>query len=122
MMVDTIALREAIQQKLEELHSHVYPKKASANEFPLYVVYNWTSTDSRPSKDYSLDIDVWNKSKDETALETLADNIENALDGTVINNERLSVIFYNSSRLNIPDSEPSISRVRITIDMRVYFK
>lgn len=123
-MINTVALRAVLQTELKKIHCKVYYEDApDCASFP-YLVYNLSGTDSKPSRDYSLDIDVWDKPKDAstTVVETLADNLENTLNELLINNDDLSAIIYTSSRLSINDPEPSIKRRRVIFDMRVYFK
>lgn len=127
----TTDLRTAILIYLETKHSDVYYNIADKKENMPYVVFNLPfSVPSFNREDYTLELDVWDDSKDTTVIENLTDSIDG--NGEVFNPSglhRLSIDadsfiakIYRSSRQSVEDTDKSIKRRRMIYTVEVYKK
>jgi len=123
----TCDLRALITKELKKRCPRVFYRKAPKDAAFPYVVYDLPYN---PGDDYSLDIDIWDKTVDTTALEVLVDSIEG--DGAAINAtglNQLTVVyngcyatFYKENRYPVPDEEESINRIQLRYRAKVYYE
>ena len=81
MATKTIELRKVVTKLLKEVNKQVYYENATDEATFPYIVYNFDTVNlnNYPRDDIFLTIDVWDQGGTSTTVETLADNIEEAL-------------------------------------------
>lgn len=132
MNVNTVA--DEILAYLETKHSRSYRNKAptaiTVNDvkvptpFP-YVVFRIDSiTDTYPSNDLYLNIDIYeDTNKSVMVMEDLADLIDNGLNHTIINTSVTSLQFEREQRQYVPSEElVSTHLINLRYVVRAYFK
>lgn len=132
--MNTNAVADEILFYLETKHSRVYRNKAPATiivdnvRVPTpfhYVVFRIDSTTNTiPSEDYYLNIDVYeDAAKSVRAIEDLADSIDNGLNHSVINTSVLNMYFEREARQYVPAEElVSVHLINLRYVVRTYFK
>lgn len=104
-------VRKAVQAELKSIHPGVYFLKSSSKaEFP-YLVYTIEITDLGDNLSMiTLDVDGWDNQRDTTILENLMDSVKNALNKTLIINDKLYTSFYLDRQLALIDDNPALNR------------
>lgn len=123
-MMDTNKMADALYALLTEKHSRVYRNAPPSNAVFPYVVFNAESmSDSFPSDDYYVYIDVFDKPTGSVRqMETLADSIQ-SLGRTVVNNDNLTMQIERISRQFVSaDDLTSSKMITMQFSCRVYFK
>jgi hypothetical protein len=127
----TTDLRTALLVYLETKHSNVYYNIAGSKEDMPYIVFNLPfSVPSFNREDYTLEIDVWDNSKDTTVIENLTDSIDgngDVFDPTGLHRLSIDAVsfiakIYRSSRQSVEDNDKSIKRRRMIYTVEVYKK
>lgn len=123
MVSKTIEIRKVITSLLKEVEQNTFYENASdTTPFP-YVVFNIDSVDfgNTGRDDLILTVDVWDRNKDSTTVEILADKIEEALNFR--NNPTSTVLptFYKESRRKLTDEDKEIRRRQLTFTIQNYY-
>lgn len=120
-MSKTIELRKDIKRILSVAHERVFYRQAN-NESPYpYLVYS--IKDIYDGK--LLEVDIWNiDSQNSTVeIESIADEVQKALDDTVVINDNHSfILYYNEDRKWVDDEDKRIQRINFTYEIRYYGK
>lgn len=116
----TLKLRAYIVSQLKTLCDNVYYELANSTVHP-YIVYSLSSVKSEVMRNYSLEVNIYDKSSDTSTIENLADDVENLFDGITHNDEFQQIYTSVNTRNNIDDGD-GIKRRRILIDLRYYGK
>jgi hypothetical protein len=116
----TLKLREYIVSQLKTLCKNVYYEIAESKAHP-YIVYSLSSVKSEVMRNYSLEINIYDIDSDTSALEKLADDVENLFDGITHIDEHQQIYTSVNTRNNIDDGS-NIKRRRILINLRYYGK
>lgn len=76
-------LKKLVQTKLKTLTTNVYHEIADENAVYPHIVFTFRRIDLQDlsRQDYILEIDVWDKGTSTTAVDDLADSVENLLQG-----------------------------------------
>lgn len=115
-------LKKVIFSLLKSVHSRVYFVDAPEDETFPYVVYNLpTSTEAENREDFMLEVDIWDKAKDTTAIETLTQSIDTLLNREHAVNSKVLVNLYRVNRLVLTDDDKSIKRRQLTYQAKTYF-
>lgn len=123
--MNTNAVADEILTYLETKHQRVYRNKAIQSPTFPYLVYRIDSTtDSYPSEDLYLNIDIYEDvNKSVRVMEDLADAIDNGLNHTLINTEVLNLHFEREQRQYVPAEElVSTHLINLRYVVRAYFK
>lgn len=132
--MNTNAVADTILTYLETKHSRVYRNKAPATitvnnvkvptPFPYVVFRIDSTTNTIPSEDYYLNIDVYEDAvKSVRAIEDLADLIDNGLNHSVINTSTLNLHFEREQRQYVtPEELVSVHLINLRYVVRAYFK
>jgi hypothetical protein len=116
-----IRLLTFITSKLNEITPKVYLEQAPAKTPFPYVVFNLPNSDEAEFReDFVLEVDVWDKSPDTTALETLTVSIDQALSRLKHLDTNFQASFYRVSRLMLPDDDPTIRRRQLRYQVKAY--
>lgn len=118
----TNELKKLIQTKLKTLTSNVYFEIASDSALYPHVVFNFKTIDlgDLSRQDYTLDIDVWDKSKSTTAIDTLCDNIESLLQAQNLPQTTILPTFYLIDRKSVLDQDKDIKHRVIRFQIQNY--
>lgn len=89
-------------------------------EYPYAVV-----TMSRLNKNdnislWSLEVNVWDKHKYYSRVETISDNIDKLLDFARLKSGDNLICIFESQKNNLKDTDPAIKRVNMRFDMNIY--
>jgi hypothetical protein len=108
--------------KLSETQKPVYFEIAPSKTVFPYIVYKLPNSVNVESdrQDYTLQIDVWDKNTDTTALETLTDDIDKQLYKLEHLDTDQFLKFERESRLMIPDTDPKIKRRQLRYVVKQY--
>lgn len=122
-MSKTIEIRKVIKKLLKESHERIFYENASDKAPFPYIVFNIESInfDNEGRDDLILTIDIWDKNKDSTAIEILADNVEDTLDFRNNPTETVLPTFYKESRRSLSDEDKSIRRRQLTFLIQNYY-
>ena len=117
-------LRELLYPQLRAIHPRVYFQVApDSAEFP-YLVYDFTQivNDGEEFETVAVDIDGWDipADGDTTALETLMQSVNNALNKKTLIAEGLAVTFYLDRKIPLVDDNPDIKRRKYIYDARLF--
>ena len=123
MATKTIELRKVVTKLLKEVNNQVYYETATDKAKYPYIVYNFDTVNlnNYPRDDIFLTIDVWNQGETSITVETLADNIEEALN--MENKPDINVLptFYLEDRRSIADEDETIRRRQLKFTIQNYY-
>lgn len=124
--MNTNQVADVVYNYLLTKHARVYRNKAPQTPLFPYVIYDVSNiSDTVPSYDYQVYIDVYDKPDvSARAITTLADSIQNDLLDTVITDSVLNCHFRTLDvRQYIPNTELISSQmINMQFTARVYFK
>src|SRR5690554_1902643 len=94
-LMNTNMIADAIYDFLITKHERVYRNSSPSSPTFPYVVYRIESvTDSTPSEDFYIYVDIYeDTNKSVRAMEDLADSIDNELNDLVMNTDGFNVYF-----------------------------
>ena len=117
-------LRELLYPQLKAIHPRVYFQAAPENaQFP-YLVYDFTqiTNDGEEFETVAADIDGWDMPAggDTTALETLMQTVNDALNKKTLTAEGLAVTFYLDRKIPLRDDNKNIRRRKYIYEARLF--
>jgi hypothetical protein len=115
-------LRELLYPRLKDIHPRVYFQVAPESaEFP-YLVYDFTQivNDGEEFETVAVDIDGWDMTDDTTALETLMQTVNDALNKKTLTAEGLAVTFYLDRKIPLRDDNKNIRRRKYIYEARLF--
>jgi len=122
----TNQVADSLYTILSGIHARVYRNAPPANPTFPYVVFNAESiTDTYPSDDYYLYVDVFDSASSSISvrtMEVIADSIY-AIGRTVVNNTNLTMQIERISRQFVSADDLTTSKmITMQFSCRVYFK
>jgi hypothetical protein len=117
-------LRELIHPFLKSIHPRVYFQDAPDDaQFP-YLTYDFTqiTNDGEEFETVALDVDGWDMPADgdTTALETLMQSVNAALNKKTLTAEELAVTFYLDRKIPLRDDNKNIRRRKYIYEARLF--
>jgi len=117
-------LRKLLHPFLKSIHPRVYFQIApDSAEFP-YLVYDFTQiiNDGEEFETVAVDIDGWDMPADgdTTALETLMQSVNAALNKKTLTAEGLAVTFYLDRKIPLLDDNKNIRRRKYIYEARLF--
>ena len=117
-------LRELLYPQLRAIHPRVYFQVApDSAQFP-YLVYDFTQivNDGEEFETVAVDIDGWDMpaNGDTTALETLMQTVNDALNKKTLTAEGLAVTFYLDRKIPLTDDNKDIRRRKYIYEARLF--
>lgn len=117
-------LRELLYPQLKAIHPRVYFQAAPENaQFP-YLVYDFTqiTNDGEEFETVAVDVDGWDMPADgdTTALETLMQTVNDALNKKTLTAEGLAVTFYLDRKIPLRDDNKNIRRRKYIYEARLF--
>ena len=115
-------LKKLVQTKLKTLTTNVYYEIADKDAVYPHIVFNFRRIDLQDlsRQDYILEVDVWDKGTSTTAVDDLADSVENLLQGKNLPQTNVLPTFYLIDRRNILDEDKSIRHRQIQFQIQNY--
>lgn len=123
MASKTIELRKVVKSLLNEVSNNVFYEEASSKATFPYLVYEFETVNlnNYPRDDIFMTVDVWDKAEDTIIVETLADNIEKALNFTNNPTKYVLPTFYLESRMSLRDDDKQIRRRQLKFTIQNYY-
>ncbi len=117
-------LRKLLHPYLKSIHPRVYFQDAPDDaQFP-YLTYDFTqiTNDGEEFETVALDVDGWDMPAggDTTALETLMQTVNDALNKKTLTAEGLAVTFYLDRKIPLRDDNPAIKRRKYIYEARLF--
>jgi hypothetical protein len=123
-MSRTNDLKKLIQTKLKPLTTNVYFEQATDNAMYPHIVFSFReiNLDDLSRQDYTLNVDVWDKGTNTTAIDTLADSVEDLLHTQNLPQTNVLPTFYKIDRKSIEDPDKSIKHRLVRFQIQNYVK
>ncbi len=117
-------LRKLLHPYLKSIHPRVYFQDAPDNAPFPYLVYDFTqiTNDGEEFETVAVDIDGWDMPADgdTTALETLMQSVNAALNKKTLTAEELAVTFYLDRKIPLRDDNKDIRRRKYIYEARLF--
>jgi len=117
-------LRKILYPFLKSLHPRVYFQVAPETTQYPYLVFDFTqiTNDGEGFETAAVDIDGWDMPAggDTTALETLMQTVNDALNKKTLTAEGLAVTFYLDRKIPLIDDDPAIKRRKYIYEARLF--
>lgn len=115
-------LKKLVQTKLKTLTTNVYHELADKDAVYPHIVFTFRRIDLQDlsRQDYILEVDVWDKEKDTTRVDNLADSVENLFQAKNLPQEHILPTFYLIDRRNILDEDKNIKHRQIQFQIQNY--
>lgn len=123
-MSRTNDLKKLIQTKLKTLTTNVFFERATDDAMYPHIVFSFReiNLNDLSRQDYSLDIDVWDKGTSTTAIDALADSVEDLFHMENLPQENVLPTFYKTDRKSIDDPDKSIEHRLIRFQVQNYIR
>lgn len=123
-MSRTNDLKKLIQTKLKTLTTNVFFEQATDNAIYPHIVFSFReiSLNDLSRQDYTLDIDVWDKGTSTTAIDNLADSVEDLFHTENLPQENVLPTFYKIDRKSVDDPDKSIKHRLVRFQIQNYVR
>lgn len=120
----TNELKKFLQTKLKTIANKVYYEQADDGALYPHIVFNFRTIDlgDLSRQDYILEIDLWDKGLDTNAIDKMADDVENLLQGQNLPQTGILPTFYLYDRKSILDSDKDIKHRLIRFQIQNYVR
>lgn len=120
----TNELKKFLQTKLKTITNDVYYEQADDNALYPHIVFSFRTIDlgDLSRQDYILEIDLWDKGLDTNAIDKMADDVENLLQGQNLPQTGILPTFYLYDRKSILDSDKDIKHRLIRFQIQNYVR
>lgn len=123
--MDTNAVADEVFKFLETKHTRVYRnKRPKTPVFPYVVFMVESAMNTFPSEDFYVNVDIYDDINNSVRLaESLADAIDNGLNLTIIDTQKLNMHFDREIRQYVNDEElVGMHLINLRYTTRIYFK
>ena len=120
----TNELKKFLQTKLKTIANKVYYEQADDDALYPHIVFNFRTIDlgDLSRQDYILEIDLWDKGLDTNAIDKMADDVENLLQGQNLPQTGILPTFYLYDRKSILDSDKDIKHRLVRFQIQNYVR
>lgn len=117
-------LKKLVQTKLKTLTTNVFFEQATDNALYPHAVFNFREIDlgDISRQDYVLEVDVWDKGTSTTAVDELADKIEDLLQLQNLPQTNILPTFFKIDRKSILDQDKAIKHRLIRFQIQNYVR
>ena len=117
-------LKILLQTKLKTITTNVFFEQATDDALYPHIVFSFRTIDlgDLSRQDYILEIDVWDKGTDTTAIDSMADSVEDLLQAENLPQENILPTFYLIDRKAIPDTDKAIKHRLIRFQIQNYVR
>lgn len=121
-MSKTTALRGLISEQLKTVPGRTYHRQAVANATYPYKTYTLESINYQDSTrdDYSLVVDIWDRSPDQKTVEEIADQIEKLFNVANIPRSPIYPTFFRDGRNNLDDPDKTLQHIQLHFLVQLY--
>lgn len=121
-MSKTADLRKLLQSQLATISGATYHKRAPDTAVFPYKVFTMfrTNIGDLERDDIDLCIDIWDKSTDTKAVDSIADDIEDLLNAANLPQSTILPTIYRDSRFYVDDSDKDIQHVQMHFTVQNY--
>lgn len=121
-MSKTNELRKLIQSNISSVIKSFNRSADDKDKYP-YAVYDFENIDLLDINrdDLILIIDLWDKGKDTSRIEEMADQIEQLFNAANLPNEEVLPTFYRISRKPIDDEDKTLIRRQLKFQIQNYY-
>lgn len=115
-------LIEVILKELKKFHPRVYQLEAEDEaEFPFIIFSIDTSTNTDSRDNHILVIEIYDENQDTTAVEDLADVINEEFNYKCVNTNKFDTVFYKEMRKISPkDDKDDLECRELRFEMHTY--
>ena len=120
-MGKTRALRKLVTEKLRTVPGGTYHKVASDSAtypYKTFTLERATFTDARD--DIYLDVDVWDRAKDQKTAEDIADQVEDLFDNVNIPAPPIYTTFFREYRYPLVDPDKTLQHIQLRFLVQLY--
>ena len=123
-MSRTNDLKKLIQTKLKTLTTNVFFEQATDNAIYPHIVFSFReiNLNDLSRQDYTLDIDVWDKGTSTTAIDNLADSVEDLFHTENLPQVNVLPTFYKIDRKSVDDPDKSIKHRLVRFQIQNYVR
>ena len=123
-MSRTNDLKKLIQTKLKTLTTNVFFEQATDNAIYPHIVFSFReiNLNDLSRQDYTLDIDVWDKGTSTTAIDNLADSVEDLFHTENLPQDNVLPTFYKIDRKSVDDPDKSIKHRLVRFQIQNYVR
>lgn len=118
----TEALKKYITKTLKEHCNNVFYQSAIDTSLFPYIVYEIDYIKNENLYNYSLTINIWDKSNKTKEVEKLADDLEQLLDKEYFTDNIQSLTIDLNSRNNLEDEDKSLKHIVLLFDLQYYYQ
>lgn len=117
-------LRRLIAAELNEIPGGTYHREAAKDAAYPYKVYalERVNLGERGRFDYSLVVDVWDRSGDTKHTEHITDMITQKLQEELIPQDKILPYFYFDNSFPVPDSDRELTHYQLHFLVQTYLK
>jgi len=117
-------LKILLKTKLNTIATNVFFEQATDDAIYPHIVFSFRTIDlgDLSRQDYILEVDLWDKTTDTTAIDTMADNVEDLLQGQNLPQDHILPTFYKIDRKAIIDSDKDIKHRLIRFQIQNYVR
>ena len=117
-------LKKLVQEKLKTLTTNVYFEQSADNALYPHIVFSFKeiSLGDISRQDYTLDVDLWTKGTNTTAIDELADKVEDLLHKENLPQTNILPTFYKIDRKSILDPDKTIKHRLIRFQIQNYVR
>lgn len=117
-------LKKLVQTKLKTLTTNVFFEQATDNALYPHAVFAFREIDlgDISRQDYVLEVDVWDKGTSTTAVDELADKIEDLLQLQNLPQTNILPTFFKIDRKSILDQDKAIKHRLIRFQIQNYVR
>lgn len=116
------SLRKLIKSKLKSIYSDVYYGVADNDALYPHAVFELRNinTGDMTRCDYSLQIDLWDKSDSMADILEKADEVEDLLKSQNLPQDDILPTIYAENRVEVPDDDRKIRHIKIDMVVQLY--
>lgn len=117
-------LKILLKNQLNTITNSVFFEQATDNAIYPHIVFSFRTIDlgDLSRQDYILEVDLWTKGTDTTTIDTMADQVEDLLQGKNLPQEHILPTFYLIDRMVVIDPDKDIKHRLIRFQIQNYVR
>lgn len=120
-MSKTADLRKLIRTQLQTTSGMTYHKKAPPDAVYPYKAYTLKSVSFLEDRDdFSLEVDIWDRSPDQKRIEELADDVEKLFTNANLPQDTILPTFFRENRHNLDDPDKTLQHIQLLFSVQLY--
>ncbi len=120
-MSKTAALRKLIRTQLQTTPGITYHKKAPPDAVYPYKTYTLKGVSFLEDRDdFSLEVDLWDRSIDSKRIEELADDIEKLFANVHLPQQTILPTFFREGRFDRDDPDKTLQHIQLHFSVQLF--